>query len=273
MTTYLVQLSDPHIRDANAAGQDIIDTAACLRTAVTLIGSLPQRPHAVVITGDLVDRGSDAEYECLAQLLQPLSMPVYLLPGNHDDRQALRRCFPAHTYLSQTVNEGFIQYEVPIGRLQLLALDTTVPGEAYGALCERRLKWLEDRLERLSQEGRPVVIAMHHPPFDTFIAHMDKMKLLQGAAELEALVARYPNVERVICGHVHRAIEKRFGGTFVQVAPSTAHQIALDFAPDTRARWTLEPPGFRVFVMGEEGGLVSHLLPNGQYAGPYAFGS
>ncbi len=273
MRTYLVQLSDLHIYDPARPAQDIIDTAACVRTAVALIGSLSETPHAVVITGDLGDLGSDIEYERLAQLLQPLRMPVYLLPGNHDNRAALRRCFPTHAYLQQSTCDDFIQYDVQVGGLRLIALDTVAPGQPYGELCERRLAWLEERLEHHRRASTPVVIAMHHPPFPTFIEHMDAMRLLRGATELERLVSRYPNVERIICGHVHRSIERRFGGTLVQVAPSTAHQIALDFAPSARPHWNLEPAGFRLFALGEDGVLVSHLIPNGQYAGPYDFDS
>src|SRR3989344_2288508 len=48
--------------------------------------------------------------------------------------------------------------------------------------------------------SRPVVIAMHHPPFRTLIGHMDDIGLREGADALEAIVARHPQVERVICG-------------------------------------------------------------------------
>lgn len=267
MASYLVQLSDPHIQVHEPANG--IDTSACLRSAVTVIGSLCQAPDAVIVTGDIVDRGQDAEYQKAARLLELLKMPVYLLPGNHDDRNALRRSFPDHAYLSAMTGSAFIQYDVSVGGLRVIALDTCVPGQPYGELCAERLAWLEDRLERFRNE--PVIIAMHHPPFKTLIGHMDSMGLLQGADELERLVARFANVERIICGHVHRAIEKRFGGTMVQVAPSTAHQIQLNLSPYAPPKWTLEPPGFRLFALTGGGDVVSHLVPGGQYAGPYGF--
>jgi hypothetical protein len=100
---------------------------------------------------------------------------------------------------------------------------------------------------------------------------MDAIGLLQGAGELEALVAQYPNVERVICGHLHRAIQVRFGGSMASTVPSPAHQVCLDLSPDAASMWTLEPPGFGLHALPAGGRLVSHTVASGHYSGPYPF--
>lgn len=266
MTTSLLQLSDLHIREPGRLAYGRISTAPYLVQAVASILRLPQQPDAVVITGDLTDFGRAAEYDHLRELLAPLAMPVYLMPGNHDDRAQLRQSFPGHTYLG---NEEFVQYSVAIGGLQLIALDTVVPGASEGSLCEERLAWLARELE--THRGQPVVIAMHHPPFKTLIGHMDDIGLLSGAAELEALVSGYPNVERILCGHLHRAIQVRFGGTIAATVPSPAHQVRLDLALDAASAWVLEPPGFGLHVLPDGGRLVSHTVASGQYEGPFPF--
>lgn len=265
MTT-LLQLSDLHIRAPGKLAYGRIETAPYLKRAIETILKLPQRPDAVVITGDLTDFGRAAEYAHLRALLAPLKMPTYLMPGNHDDRAQLRLSFPDHTYLG---NKGFVQYSVTVGALQLIALDTVVPEQSSGSLCAGRLQWLAAQLDQ--QRHRPVVIAMHHPPFETLIGHMDAIGLLQGSAALEALVAQHPNVERVICGHLHRAIQVRFGGTIAATVPSPAHQVCLDLAPDAASAWTLEPPGFGLHALTAGGRLVSHTVASGQYDGPYPF--
>lgn len=112
---------------------------------------------------------------------------------------------------------------------------------------------------------------MHHPPFATLIGHMDDIGLLQGAAELEALVAQHPNVERIICGHLHRSIQVRFGGSIAMTVPSPAHQVCLDLAPYAASAWTLEPPGFALHALSDSGRLVSHVVTSGRFAGPYPF--
>jgi len=265
-TTVLAQLTDLHIREPGRLAYRRLDTAPYLRTAVASLLRLKQQPAALVITGDLADFGRAEEYAHLARLLAPLPMPVYLMPGNHDDRAQLRRGFPAHSYLG----EGeFIQFSVPVGRVQLVAIDTCVPQRSEGRLCAQRLDWLSHELD--AQRGRPVIVAMHHPPFETLIGHMDRIGLLEGAAKLEALIARHPNVERIICGHLHRAIDVRFGGTLASTAPAPAHQVCLDLAPDAPSAWVLEPPGFRLLAWGETGPVVSHLGFCGRFDGPYPF--
>ncbi len=266
MNTFLVQLTDPHVCEPDSILYGRIDTAAMLRSAVTSVCELRQAPDAVVITGDLVNLGLAAEYAQVARLLAPLSMPVYLMPGNHDERGQLRKSFPHHAYLGV---EGYIQYTAKIGNLRLITLDTVVPGQPYGELCDTRMQWLAEQLELCRDET--VILAMHHPPFRTLIGHMDAMGLRQGGPELEKLVSSYPNVARIICGHLHRAIDVRFGGTIASTAPSTAHQIAPDFAIDAPAMWNFEPPGFRVHVGTEAGQVVTHLVNSGEYPGPYPF--
>lgn len=264
--TLIAQLSDLHVRAPGRLAYGRVDTAACLRQAVAAVARLPQAPEAVLITGDLVDDGTAEEYEHLAQLLAPLARPVYLLPGNHDSPQALRAAFPSHAYLG---TGGPVQYSLPLGPLQLIVLDTTVSKATHGELHPPQLQWLEQALDAAA--GRPVLLAMHHPPFRTLIRGMDDYGLLRGADELEALVRRHPNVERIVCGHLHRAIEARFGGTIACTSPSPAHQVALDLAPEAPLRWNLEPGAFRLHAWDAQRGLVSHLAYVQQADGPYPF--
>jgi len=266
-TLTFVQITDLHIRQPGRLAYGKIDTSDYLRTTIESVLALRQRPEAVVITGDLTDFGRVEEYEYLRELLTPLDMPMYLLPGNHDDRDNLRRVFGDHAYLGDS---GFVQYRASIGPLRLLSLDTSEPGRSDGVLCNERLAWLERQLAEL--EGQPVVVAMHHPPFRTLIGHMDDIGLTEGADELESLLRRHPNVERVLCGHLHRAIDVRFGGTLASTCPGPAHQVTLNLDPRAASDWMLEPPAFRVFgwdALNQR--LVTHLAPAGRFDGPHPF--
>ena len=230
--TVLAQLSDPHMRlppDDQGAG-------AALEAAVRAVLRLEPLPDAVIVTGDLADGASPAEYERVRELLAPLPVPVHLLPGNHDDPAA--------------VGAG---YEVRVGDVRLIACDSTIPGRDEG---EVDLEWLESRL--VEDRSTPTIVAMHHVPILTGIGGLDAIGLTNRDA-LGAVLERSPQVRRVIAGHVHRGAFGVVGGCGVVACPSTNLQTKLEIGAEgfTIVR---EPPAFAVHAL-LDGELVSHLQP------------
>jgi Icc protein len=262
----IAQISDMHVRAEGQLAYGRVDTAALLARCVADIARLPTLPDVVVATGDLVDGGLPAEYARLRKLLAPLDVPVFLLPGNHDDRATLAEAFPEHRYLPR--GEAFLHYVVDDYPVRLVAVDTVVPGKTGGRLCPERLAWLAARLEEAP--ARPTAVVMHHPPFRTGIRHMDDLGL-ENPADVAAIVGRHPQVERVLCGHVHRAIHARWAGTVASTAPSTAHQIVLDVRQDAPLHFVMEPAGFQLHVWQPGLGLVSHTAVVGPHDGPFSF--
>ncbi|WP_028312869.1 phosphodiesterase [Derxia gummosa] len=263
MTAFcLAQLSDLHVSATPLQG--IVPTEPMARAAVAAVLRAEARPDACVLTGDLVDAGTADSYALLADLLRPLEarMPVYLMPGNHDARGPLREVFTHHRYLPA---EGRLNYRVEIGPLALIALDTLVEGSGHGCVDAATLGWLDAALA--AESSRPTIVALHHPPFATGIAFMDRLGVREGAAELEAVIARHPQVKRVIAGHVHRAITLGWAGTIGMTAPSTAQQIALEPAADAPEAFVMEPPGWLLHRRGG-GVLRSAVMPVERSAGP-----
>ena len=262
----IAQITDMHVRPSGRTAYGI-DTNAMLATAVETLQGLARKPDLVIATGDLTDCGLPEEYEALRSLLEPLSMPVYLVPGNHDRRETLFEAFGSDGYLRN--DDGFLHYVVDGHAVRLIGLDTVVPGSGHGELCAQRLAWLAARLDE--DRRTPTLIFMHHPPFSTGLGDMDRINCRNGAA-LAGLLTGYGNVERVVCGHHHRPITVRWAGTIGSVAPSTAHQVTLDLvADDSPATFTLEPPGFHLHLWSPAAGLVTHLVPVGRYEGPFPF--
>jgi 3',5'-cyclic AMP phosphodiesterase CpdA len=261
----IAQISDMHIKPPGELLYRRIDTAGFLARAVAHINALDPRPDVVLATGDLVEGGKAEEYALLRRLLAPLAMPVYLIPGNHDARETLRAAFADHAYLPK---DGFVQYTVEDWPVRLIALDTLVPGKTHGELCAERLAWLQ---ARLAESDRPTLIFMHHPPFECGIAPFDGHRLLAGEKELVALVRRHPQVERAICGHVHRPIQLRWAGTMASIAPSTAHQATLDLHDGAPFSMMMEPPGVALHLWKPGTGLITHVSYVGTYEGPQPF--
>jgi len=264
----LAQISDLHIKQPGALAYHRVDTGACFARCIERLNALTPRPDAVIVTGDLVDRGTREEYAHLKALLAKLELPYYLLVGNHDARDALRDAFPERAELR--AGGAFVQYAFDVGALRVIALDSVAPGQSAGTLCDERIDWLAAQLD--AARGRPVVIALHHPPFDCGIAHMDAIRLARDAStRVEALVARHPNVERVICGHVHRPMFARFGGTIASAVPSPAHQVTLDLRADGPSAFSLEPPAFALHRYDPRSGVVTHHAYVDGADGPYPF--
>jgi 3',5'-cyclic AMP phosphodiesterase CpdA len=234
----LAQISDLHVKPRGRLAYEAVDTAAFLRRAIARLNAFRPAPDLVIATGDLTDAGTPEEYDHLRELLAALEMPYALVVGNHDAREPLRAAFARDERLPAT---GPLQYvlETPV---RVIVLDSQREGKEGGELDAERLTWLDDQLER---RRTPTILALHHPPFLTGFPLMDD-KGFAGRAQFEALVARHPNVERVICGHLHRSMFVRWAGTLASICPSTAHQ--LEFALDRAQpeRFVMEPPAFHL---------------------------
>jgi Icc protein len=213
----IAQLSDPHI------GADWIapDPAALLSAAVAALGRLG--PDVVIVSGDLVENAEDVEYERVQEALEPLDVPVHVLPGNHDDRDALHR----HFGVPGTDGEP-VQYAAELGPLRLVVVDSTAPGHEHGELDGERLGWLDAELAAAPE--RPTLIAMHHPPLCTGAPAIDEIALrADGRRALGELLERHPQVLKVVAGHVHRTVCSEVGGRSVLAIPSTYAELRLDF--------------------------------------------
>ena len=243
----VVQLSDPHIGAKWGDG----DPVAGLTAAVESIRRLRPSPAALLVTGDLADHASDAEFEQLVALLDTVDAPHYAIPGNHDHPDALRRHFGVPGEPGAPV-----QYAVDLGPLRVLMLDSTRPGSDAGQLDAERLGWIESALAE--DTATPTLLAMHHPPFLTGVPAADRLGLTDADRDaLADLVRAHRNVSLVVAGHYHRAIAGRLGECSVLVAPSTYTGFVLEFDRDPLTSLAT-PPGYVVHVL-QDGVLSSHV--------------
>ncbi len=259
----IAQLSDLHVVAAGQLWSRRVDTNAMAAAAIARVQGLTPAPDLVLLTGDLVDTGAAAEYQQLAALLAPLAMPIYAIIGNHDSRDALRAT-PGP--IRPIAAEGDWRGVVEGWPLRLVLVDSVCDGQSAGVLGPDRLAWID---ARLTEDRRPTVLALHHPPFDTGLGGPDLPA--EDLTRFGRLMDRHPHVERVLAGHIHRPVTVRLGHTIAMTAPSTAHQVA----PRLHAKptWWLEPPGFLLHAWNGER-LISHLVPVAEPAdGPYPFGA
>ena len=92
----VLQLSDLHVCAPGGRVAGRLDTPAILRAAIDrLLARLDaiSPVDAVLVSGDLSDDGTAESYDFVREQLDRLGLPLLVLPGNHDARDALRAAF------------------------------------------------------------------------------------------------------------------------------------------------------------------------------------
>lgn len=288
----IAQISDFHVKPDGELVQGHVDAAAATACAIAALNAFRPRPDLVVISGDLVDEPLANAYERVKRLLALLELPFVVLPGNRDSRQCIRTTFP---HVPAGSDSDPINQAVVLKDLDLLLLDSTVPGQSHGELDSRTLRWLETQLSHSSE--RPALLFLHHPPFVSGIKPLET-KGLENASCLEEIVAQHPRVQLVAAGHEHRATVSSFAGRLSTICPSVSFAVDLDIAREThhafvqeqtdlnfgglarqrRLAFILEPPGFHLHLWWPEaqhrrsfGRIVTHLVPIGAFGSPQPF--
>jgi 3',5'-cyclic AMP phosphodiesterase CpdA len=244
--TLLAQISDLHV----GGNENGVDPVPRLEAVVEAIRSLPNEVDAVLVSGDLTDDGAEEGYVLARDLLEHLEAPLYVLPGNHDDRGRIRQAFGLPGAGDEPVN-----YSVEVGELRLIVFDSNVPGQDSGRYDPEQLRWLDSELQ--AQPRRPTLLAMHHPPLATGIPEWDAINLEPGQRELLAeVVARHPQLRGIVGGHLHRIAASTLAGCPVVSVPSTYLQVRPNFHRD-EIEW-VDPPGFAIHAL-RDGELVSQV--------------
>jgi 3',5'-cyclic-AMP phosphodiesterase len=264
----VAQISDLHIKPPGTLAYGRVDTAKALERCVTAFNAFAPAPDFVVISGDLADTPNTEEYDYLKRLLAPLKLPFAGIPGNHDSRELMRAAFPNAAYARPS---GALDQKIEVGPLDLLMLDSSVPGKPHGVLEAPTLQWLDETLS--SSPERPALLFLHHPPFIAGIWHMDRQNL-HNADDLAAIVRRHPRVQIVATGHVHRATLTMFAGRPCTICPAPNHAVDLDLGELRAPSFRVEPPAFHLHTWFEGEGfgqLVTHQVPIGEFDGPHPF--
>jgi predicted phosphodiesterase len=166
------------------------------RAAVAEIARLD--PDAVVVKGDLTDRGLREQYDAFLATYGALGDRMHHVRGNHDAMVD-----------PELAVEG-APYEIALDGVTLAVLDTTAPGHVGGALPRAQTEWLD----ALAADGdAPVLVFAHHPiwyvdttrPVDPHyvIAHDDSVQLLD-------VIDRHPNIVGYLAGHTHTNRVRRY---------------------------------------------------------------
>jgi 3',5'-cyclic AMP phosphodiesterase CpdA len=220
----IAHVSDTHLLAGDARQYGVIDTVHRFRSALERLARIDPPPQAIVVTGDLADKGEPDAYRHLRALVEPLAAridaQVVWCMGNHDERAAYSR----ELFGDESDDPQDRVYDV--AGLRIVSLDTSVPGWHHGELTDEQLGWLRGVLAVPAEHG--TVLALHHPPIPSpLVPAAEIIELLE--TDRLAAVVRGSDVRAILGGHYHFTSHSTFAGIPVSVAAATCY--AVDTAP------------------------------------------
>lgn len=253
----IAQITDLHIveKDKHWLSEPATEVSKRLARTISYLNGLNPRPDVVLLTGDATEDGKEASYFHLIELLKPLKIPFYAIPGNHDRREAMRSAFKNLPFMP---SKGFIHYAVDDYPIRFIGLDTLVEGEDFGCLCDERFSWLDETLKQDTK--KPTLLFMHHPPIQIGMELFDQMKCKAPKA-FETLISKQTNIMGIVTGHYHHLCVSTFGNKLCFLAPSVAPVHYFAGPKDLHVTaLELEDPGVTLHSWLGENTLVSHVV-------------
>ena len=200
---------------------------------------------ALLLAGDLAGDESEKAYERLCSLIEPLGIPSFWLPGNHD------AIWPASHPLAH-----YFRRDIRLSHWDIVMLNTQQPGAVAGFLAESELAALRTAVQEAVNTDRPLLVATHHPLMPVGCAWLDEQSV-RNASEALALLTTLGSRAIVVSGHVHQDSVQAHRGVQCLTAPSTCVQFApqsSQFQVDDVA------PGCRLLALHEDGQWEADVL-------------
>lgn len=234
---HLTDLHTAHSADAQINGYS---PTAKLDLVLARIQAMEIDPSFVLITGDLVNDGQPTQYHHLQQNLRKLrafDVPILLGLGNHDLRGPFREIILGE---KPTSSPQPYFHSQEIAGINVIMLDTLVPGQVAGAVDDQQLSWLDSELSKSMPVGH--LIALHHPPVPCTVELLNAMGL-QNRHELATIIHCHTNVLGVLSGHIHYSHVTAFANTISVTTPSVLYTVDPGVRRNIR---TLSGSGFAI---------------------------
>ncbi|MFC5078692.1 3',5'-cyclic adenosine monophosphate phosphodiesterase CpdA [Vibrio thalassae] len=250
----LLQLTDTHLFAPQDGCLLSVNTQESFHAVVAEIVAQGQRFDALLATGDISQDHTEASYEKFVAGIEPLALPCYWLPGNHDYKPCM------NSVVSSPLIED-VTHVLLGDKWQVVLLDSQVVGVPHGRLSDAQLEFLDRMLSTYSD--RHTLVLLHHHPLLVNSAWLDQHSL-KDADEFWNVVEKHDNVRAVLCGHIHQELDEMRNGVRVLATPSTCVQFkpnSNEFALDIRS------PGWRELELKQDGSLHTEVkrLTNGSF--------
>jgi Icc protein len=234
----IVHLADLHLTSSPSKPTHGVNPYSHLAAAVAAIRKQAPAPDLIVLGGDLTEDGEHANYQALLDLFKDLKVPVHTVLGNHDSLVGFRKT------VQPTRGPDFPgYYSFDLQGVHFVMLYTACTGKEFGRLEEKQLLWLNEDLHRNSQ--KQVLVFLHHPPFDTGVGWLDKLKLANADGFWEIIPPYSRNILGVFAAHLHLQHTCLYRGVVAATCPAVSFQFSGS-ADSPRGGLSEEPPGFNL---------------------------
>ena len=178
-TQKLAILSDIHVTPGNA-------NEGKLKEAVAEING--SDVDAVIVSGDLTNEGSDVQLRNVKSILDGITKPLYVIPGNHENNWSQSAC---KTFNDLWGNDRFV---FTVGKLVVIGMNCgPFMKMGDGHIKQEDLTWLDKTLSEMVKPGMKVLSINHYPLLDDLDNYRDYAYILK----------KYPVITHVN-GHWHR---------------------------------------------------------------------
>jgi len=244
-TVRVLQITDTHLFADSGGCLLGLNTEQSLQSVLADISDRHLPADLVLATGDLAHDGTAGAYRRFFTHMSSIGLPVYCLPGNHDETRALQQA-------QDTGRCRFVEHAFHAD-WHFIFLDSTIPGSDGAHLSEGALAMLERHLH--AAPDKHTLVCLHHQPVPMGSRWLDTMALDNPEAFF-AIIDRHPQVRGVLWGHVHQELSARHGDVLLLSTPSTCIQFlpnSAGFAVDMTA------PGYRWLDLHADGRIQTAI--------------
>lgn len=244
-TVRVLQITDTHLFASGEGRLLGLNTEQSLQAVLAAAAARHPAAQLVLATGDLTHDGTAGAYQRFFRHMNSLGLPVYCLPGNHDEASVLRQLQDT----GQCSVDGYAVY----GDWQIILLDSTIAGSEGGHLAEHSLAMLQRRLQ--AAPDKHTLVCLHHQPIPMGSRWLDTMAIDNPNAFFD-IIDRHPQVRAIAWGHVHQQLDSRRGDVMLLSTPSTCIQFlprSSGFAVDSAA------PGYRWLDLQPDGRIATGI--------------
>jgi 3',5'-cyclic AMP phosphodiesterase CpdA len=192
-------LADVHlaVEPSTELGAEFGYTAELLRDAVQRIW--PMNLDQLTVVGDLVDRGTPAEYELARQIFNNLMIPIRTIPGNHEFIRGTSSDFLSHC-VGATMGAAQV-----IDDISMLWINSGIENMENRYWHGRADPLGLELIDRATTEhpDKPLIVFCHHPPEATVRVPSHPMMNLINSDDLMSRLIRHPSPVILFCGHTH----------------------------------------------------------------------